>query len=179
MRKINKNFFVTNMMACVIDSPATYFANGDENFIILENGEPFTWSKENKNGFDPVVFYKDDLDSNLREMNLLNEDGTLKDGISTISEFDFIYEWCFDELELCLTKWIICDGEFDGNYHIIYVGDGVKMDYNEDVYSIIAIYAKEGELTFLISNDDDSEQEFIYLNDIPKDVLLKVFKNIF
>ena len=118
MIDFKKNYFLRNM----IDLGKTlgeYLTDADENYVILEKGEPLIWGDRT-----PVIF-GDEMGvlNELGEIGGLDDNGDLLPNFKVMIEQEFIYKYCLSALEDWFKDKAKKIGEDYGVCHIIWLDD--------------------------------------------------------
>ena len=167
--ELKKNYFLRNMVD-LEKNLSTYLKDADFNYVILEKNIPLVWGDKT-----PVVFGgEDDVKNELAELDALNEKGTLKDDFKVMTELEFIETFCLNEVVNFIKKKILCDGVFDGANMVVNTDDTF-----EDMIDILGIYANMNgheEPSVLVSSNDDTKQEFIYVSGLPMNIIIKLIE---
>lgn len=176
--ELKTNYFKINAIDCE-ESLAQYLRNADENYVILFRGVPDMWG----NGM-PVIYGDSEVASELSNCNAFGKvDGYLKDDYKVMTEQDFLFEFCFDELVKAIVQLLKVVGEkADTNLFIHYL-DGEKFNGCIDkggVTDVIKIQYDETlkELTALISTPNDELQYFVFLDELPHKVFIDIVDSL-
>ncbi len=170
-----KNYFLRNM----IDLEKTlgeYLADADENYVILENGEPLIWVGDRT----PVIF-GDEMGvlNELGEIKGLDDNGDLLPNFKVMTEQDFIYEHCLSALADWFKDKAKEIGENDGVCNIIWLdktfNNFIPAGKASDVLGIYNSLESDG-LSFLMSDSEDSLQTFFTLDDFYMNEIIEFVK---
>lgn len=163
MNYFKQNYFLRNMID-LEKSLAEYLTDADENYVILEKGNPLVWGDRS-----PVVFGGEmDVLNELGEIDGLDDKGELKPYFKVMTEQDFIYEHCLSALEDWFKDKAKEIGENDGVCNVIWLDDRfVNFVSNSKVSDVLGIYnsLESDGLSFLVSDSEDSLQVWYTLDD--------------
>lgn len=167
------NYFLRNMVDLNINSLNEYIKNTPYNFVIIVDNIPLIWGGDST----PVIYGgKEDL---YAELDNLYADNGKKNNIEVITEWEFINKYCIKDITDYLISKIKKHNVFDGTNFIIECDDSFNNIINlNDMTDILTIYANDKELTFLISNNDDTKRDFVFLTDFAFHIIVKIIKYI-
>ena len=173
--ELKKNYFLRNMVD-VEKNLSTYLKDADFNYVILEKNIPLVWGDKT-----PVVFGGEiDVQNELVELNALNENGTLKDDFKVMTELEFIETFCLNEVVNFIKKKTLCDGVFDGVNMVVNTDDTFNnLVKFEDMTDILGIYVNmngHDEPSVLVSSNDDTKRNFIYVSELPMNIIIKIIE---
>ena len=177
--KLKTNYFKINAVDCE-ESLAQYLRNANENYVILFMGIPDMWG----DGM-PVIY--GDYEEVVRELSNSNAfekaNGNLKDGYNIMTEQEFLFEFCFDELVKAIVQLLKVVGDkADTNIFIHYL-DGEKFNGCIDkggLTDVLSIQYDETlkELTAWISTPDDEERYCVFLDELPHKVFIDIVDSL-
>lgn len=173
--ELKKNYFLRNMVD-VEKNLSTYLKDADFNYVILEKNIPLVWGDKT-----PIVFGGEiDVQNELVGLDALNENGTLKDDFKVMTELEFIETFCLIEVVNFIKKKTLCDGVFDGVNMVVNTDNTFNNLVNfNNMTDILGIYANmngHDEPSVLVSSNDDTKKEFIYVSKLPMDVIIKLIE---
>lgn len=161
--KIKKNYFLRNCVD-LAKSLSDYLTDADNNYVILNLGEPLVWGDKS-----PVIFADEmALLNELEEIGGLDDKGELKPDFKVMTEQDFIYRYCLDGIADWFKAKAKEIGENDGVCNVIWLDDRfvnfVSCGKVSDVLGIYNSLDSDG-LSFLVSDSEDSLQTWFTLDD--------------
>lgn len=175
--ELKTNYFKINAIDCE-ESLAQYLRNADENYVILFRGVPDMWG----NGM-PVIYGDSEVANELSNCNAFENNGKLKDDYKVMTEQDFLFEFCFDELVKAIVQLLKVVGDkADTNIFIHYL-DGEKFNGCIDkggLTDVLSIQYDETlkELTAWISTPDDEEHYCVFLDELPHKVFIDIVDSL-
>ena len=174
--EIKKNYFLRNMVD-LEKSFAEYLSSADFNYVILEKNIPLVWASDKT----PVIYGGEiDVLNELVEIGAFEDENMsiLKPDFKVMTELDFIVTFCLDAVADYIAKKIITYGEFDGTNFVLNTDDSFNgiIDYHgmTDILGIYVSNDSKSELTFFVSNDKDTNRDFLWLNYLPNEVIVKI-----
>lgn len=175
--KIKKNYFLRNCVD-LAKSLSDYLTDADNNYVILNLGEPLVWGDKS-----PVIFGDEmALLNELGEIGGLSDDGErLCPEYEVLTEQDFIYRYCLDGL----AEWFKAKakeiGENDGVCNVIWLdktfNNFVPAGKVCDVLGIYNSLDSDG-LSFLVSDSEDSLQVWFTLDDFYMNEIIDFVKYV-
>ena len=173
--ELEKNYFLRNMVD-MEKNLSTYLKDAEFNYVILEKNIPLVWGDKT-----PVVFGGEiDVQNELVGLDALNENGTLKDDFKVMTELEFIETFCLSEVVNYIKKKTLCDGEYDGTNMVVNTDNTfnnlVNFDNMTDILGIYANMNGHEEASVLVSSNDDTKKEFIYVSELPMNVIIKLIE---
>lgn len=171
LESIKSNYFLRNAVDCEC-SLATYFENSPYNYLVLVDGIPLFWAGD----YTPVIFGS--IEDAQVEINSYKDD---KYTYSIITEKEYLLNYCMDAIEETLIKHIKEKGEYDGNCHIKWLDNSFYGVINLDGgYTDIlgAFVGTDNLLSFLVSDKNDDNQDFVDMHHFDKEVIFNIIKTI-
>lgn len=173
--ELKKNYFLRNMVD-MEKNLSTHLKDAEFNYVILEKNIPLVWGDKT-----PVVFGgEDDVQNELVGLDALNENGTLKDDFKVMTELEFIETFCLSEVVNFIKKKTLCDGVFDGVNMVVNTDNTfnnlVNFDNMTDILGIYANMNGHEEASVLVSSNDDTKKEFIYVSKLPMNIIIKLIE---
>ncbi len=171
------NYFLRNMVDLDIKSLAEYLKHSDVNYVIMVNDEPIVFAGDKT----PAVFGGEiDVQNELAECELVNENFELKEGVKVLTESDFIKQFCMDAIEDWIIKKIIELNNYDGVCYIEYLDNSFNgvIDINGMTDILNLCVGVDRMLSLLASDENDDKQDFIYITDLPFDIVVKIINKL-
>ena len=175
------NYFLRNMVDLDIKSLAEYLKHSDVNYVIMVNDEPIVFAGDKT----PAVFGGEiDVQNELAECELVNENFELKEGVKVLTESDFIKQFCIDAIEEAIIDLVKKKGDFDNNYYLFYFSNALCGSIDiRGMKDVVTAFArgnqiKGKELEILIANDDDTKQEYVSVNELGMETIIKMIAEI-
>lgn len=171
---IKTNYFLRNMIDLNIDSLSKYLEDADFNYVIVENLDcPIVWVSDRS----PVVFGDEaGVMQELYELGLIDNEN-----VRVYTEAEFIADFCMDAIAKEIAKLIKEKGFYDG-VNFIYQPFSINMNNVIDIdgmTDIICLYSINGkDVVMMGSNDDDTIQDYIFLNEIPFEVVIRIINEL-
>lgn len=169
-----KNYFLRNM----IDLGKTlgeYLTDADENYVVLEKGEPLVWGDRS-----PVIF-GDEMGvlNELGEIGGLDDNGDLLPNFKVMIEQEFIYNYCLSALEDWFKAKAKVIGENDGVCNVIWLDDSFcGFISKNNVTDVLGIYnsIENNGLSFLVADSKDELQIWFTLDDFYINEIIELIK---
>lgn len=175
--KIRTNYFLRNMIDLDIATLSEYLAGSEFNYVIVENGYPIVWASDNC----PVVFGgEEDVLTELYTLGLCDADGNVYDNARVYTEAEFIEDFCMDAIENWIIKKVIELNNYDGVCYIEYLDSSFNgvIDINGMTDILNLCVGVDRMLSLLASDENDDKQDFIYITDLPFDIVVKIINKL-
>lgn len=175
--KFRTNYFLRNMIDLDIATLSEYLAGSEFNYVIVENGYPIVWASDNC----PVVFGgEEDAFEELYALGLVNDKGNVSDYARVYTELEFIEDFCMDAIEDWIIKKIIELNNYDGVCYIEYLDSSFNgvIDINGMTDILNLCVGVDRMLSLLASDENDDKQDFIYITDLPFDIVVKIINKL-
>ena len=169
-----EDYFIRNLVD-LEKTFAQYLADADYNYVIIYKGAIDTWAGDECR---PVI-YGDEQEV----INETYENGKMKDEFEVMTEQEFLINFCLDGIVEYLFKKVMNINYFDGVNYILHFDNSfngiIDIDGMTDILNICTDEVRKN-VSFLISNEDDTKQDFCYLGELmehtenPIDFLIKI-----
>lgn len=165
--EFKKDYFVRNLID-VDNSFAKYLADADFNYVIIYKGAVDVWVNV-WGDYIPVIYGDESAVMN----EIVDDNGNIQDGFEVMTEQDFLIYFCLDAIVDYINKKVLNINYFDGVNYILHFDNSFNgiIDINgmTDILNVSTDVVSKN-ISFLISNEDDTKQEFCYLSELMENV---------
>lgn len=178
--KLRTDYFKINCVD-MEKSLAEYIKEADENYVILYDGIPDMWAG---NGMPVIYGDYTELMYELSNSNAFEKtNGELKDGYKVMTEQDFLFEFCRKEIEDAIAQMckIFGDKMSDNQYVFSIMSDKFNGCIDKGgVTDVLNITYDDNnkELTAFISTPNDDLQYYVFLDELPNNVLIMIIEDL-